>query len=61
MTKKTYSRKADQPENWRKRERLLSPSERDHLKYLQLMSQSSGTQQSSLNTSIEPSLTSGAE
>jgi hypothetical protein len=30
-------RKADNPKHWRKKFRLLSPSERDHLKYLELM------------------------
>jgi hypothetical protein len=32
-----HLRKGDDPKRWRKKFRLLSPSERDHLKYLELM------------------------
>jgi hypothetical protein len=59
-TRGIYSRRADQPKNWRQKFRLLSPSERDHLKYLQAVRPDllSGTPSDSANTGTEPFLTS---
>jgi hypothetical protein len=56
MTKQTCFRKADHPKFWRPKFRLLSPSERDHLKYLQAVCPEalSGTPSDSANTGTEP-------